>query len=284
MDLNFLYNFVFENNYNAVLSLFKAKIIEDNGPTDFKSIKDIHEVPQVKEYLLECSKEHYSDIHSTFIDIFLSIYYNTNEPINGNLLRPMISNIKHNVIHRLDTDKTPRPICSCMVCCSIYSYFKGKPDIDYFARNVLLIGNNGQSLYYTSSNIKETDVNRPGSCRYDKSHDNFNQGISFNYLMTFYRPEYIKFFIHNYETVLHECYKKDLTRLKKYVEYYHFLENCMHPDKLGTVNFITITPKLSPVEELTEKINELITKLDSYNDSDAITNARFKYLLSIINK
>jgi hypothetical protein len=40
--------------------------------------------------------------------------------------------------------------------------------------------------------------------------------------------------------------------------------------------------KNDKVEELTEKINELLTKIDSYNESNTINDSRLKYLLSLI--
>jgi hypothetical protein len=201
-----------------------------------------------------------------FVDIYLAIYYNTNEPIDGNLLRMMTAfDINKNCAN---SDHN----CKCIGCVlgwNIDILRKAKERIDCYKFKTLL-----------PLTIDPVDLTTPCGINIYGS----NKKAYTEVIMIAVRPEYIKFALNNIDIIFDGMSKTgpEYIYSYKYVEYYKYLENCMHPDKLGTVNFIIEPKQYNIVETLEEKIDKLIIKLDLYDESNTITNNRLKYLLSLI--
>lgn len=303
------YDKIYKDYLQEIIRLFKEKIMEETGPILFTSLQDIFNTdPKAKEiqkYLIECAKEHCPDMDPLFVDMFLSIYYNTNEPIDGNLLRMMLYYPKAKdtdwkycsgitkvggSMHCGATDLcipsmeivSSVTCCSCILCYQNIELLKhGKENIDYYKAKVVLSGN-----------ITNTGLINTCNKKYIKSNTNSIGYNNFDATMYVVRPEYIKFMLNNFETLFTDIKIKQTNGLQSmiynshlYIEYYKYLENCMHPDKLGTVNFIVIPIDDKPKEELQESIKELTKKVDELMiklDNNIISDNRFKYILSLI--
>lgn len=256
------YHRAYNEYLKELTAIFKEKIIEET-PTTFISLQDIFKTDsnakKTQEYLIQCAKEHCPNMNPLFVDIFLSIYYNTNEPIDGNLLRMMYP-------------KEIRPSCVCLKCLCLPPYLnKAKVNIDYIISQVLV-----------PNNITKIDTYMTPCQNIHSGHLERNLNISIS--ISVVRPEFIKFMLNNIDMNPSNSNQQGHYN-KTYAEYYKYLENCMHPDKLGTVNFIVKELDISKedllqdsIDELTEKVNELLIKLDESNISDN----RFKYILSLI--
>lgn len=286
---------IYRRQYEALLKdlieEFKESINKET-PTEFTSLEDIFntnpEAKQIKEYLLECTKEHCPNMNPLFIDIYLAIYYKTNEPIDGNLLRMMFyetipgNNTKYKKCEvHYDVGRS-HYLGHTGICIVNKFDIKGKKDIDYVEIETYLFKTNDEFGLTTPCFNQHLLERKP---------------IEPIYLYAV-RPEYIKFMLNNMEVIGF----KDHPVFKKYVDYYKYLENCTHPDKLGTVEFIIepkvdsfdnnqgdgekldlILDKLSIIQSEICGHNVLFEKLENLKNDISVTNNRFKYLLDLVN-
>jgi hypothetical protein len=244
------------------------EMINNKTPTEFRSLSDIFssdpKARQVKDYLLKCSAEHCPQMNPLFVDIYLAIYYNTNEPIDGNLLRMTLgfSVLQENVHVNGCVPRVSQ--CNSIGCLACHPEIrilnKAKKDVDYCRLYTVVCATNEPFDLVTPcviNNLHQFNIDKYG---YPQRNDRLYSNVA----ITLYavRPEFIKFAINNINLVLDKTANNGgpYSYFSKYVEYYQYLENCMHPDKLGTVNFI-IEPQIQKFD-----LESLIIKMSNQID------------------
>ena len=277
------YKRAYEIYLKELIDEVKEEIIEKEGNIKFTSIDDIPERKSVKEYLLKCAKEHCPDMNPVFIDIFMAIHFKTNEPIDGGLLR---------LFNQPQPSATTSSCYNCIMCNTTTIFFFNRiigSNINYkFSEDLIL-----PSIVPAEIGTKLTT---PCNAKYNLA------GTCFSFIgkLVVVRPEYIKYVIENWDTVFSVTVttKPNYVEAYKYIEHYNYLNRCMDPKKLGTINFIKEPKEPSKedlIKELVKKIDELSIKIDNQDVSEKIneiltklntdtttTTKRSQYLKSIV--
>jgi hypothetical protein len=344
-------------------------------PTKFISLDDIFKsnpkTKLIKEHLIECCEKDHPDMNSLFVDIFLAIYYETNEPIDLYMLNIIFIDKKPCLYnHEIESeDKKCIDMAEFLInnpYIMLNSLFGGGSCSDYYRFNTLgkletyccFADDNGWDFsdsltHYSSPNlcglfvddsyipyVVDPRIIKDILENLDLTIDKF---ISGNKPQVFSDDDIKSLGLKGVELIkksnppmLFEYYSKCCAIAKRYVVYYDFLKDCMASDKIKILNETITDPieediidpvekvitysdkwtmmdpvevimmdlveevatysdketmtdtveetKNDSVEKLTEKMDMLITKMDKYIESNTITDARFKYLLSLINK
>ncbi len=248
--------------YDYYIKLLTQKFKEDIKYTEFISLIDVFvsnkDACNVKNYLIQCTQEVCPKMDLLFIDIFLSVYYKTTEPIDiTRLLNLLGRQIKQQMCMH-----NGKCITHNMKIINI------KPNVNY----------KSQMCQFIVS--KDTDDILCNVCRHV-----LNGGVPVRIIVTpvtITTPEAIEFMFKNPKEVFPDKTMEN-SKLFEYVDYYEYMERCMHPGKLGTIKYPTIAREEnkkessqgeSKIEEgtkgsdkNTEATNKLVKSVDKLTES-----------------